>query len=83
MHVWDLVGMLFFKKLLISSNKVLEIPIYLSLKISPSCHTLSKAFDISKKHNKIQGWDKYQTSQLGRTAYHEILIIIAFRIPTL
>ena len=33
-----------------SSNKVLEISIDLSLKISPSCHTSSKAFDISKKN---------------------------------
>ena len=40
---------LFFKKLLIRFNKVLEIPIDLSLKINPSCHTLSKTFDISKK----------------------------------
>ena len=39
---------LFVKKLLISSSNASEIPIDLSLKISPSCHTLSKALDISK-----------------------------------
>ena len=40
---------LFVKKLLISSSNASEIPIDLSLKISPSCHTLSKALDIFKK----------------------------------
>ena len=31
-----------------------ETPTELSLKISPSCHTLSKNLDISKKRHKIQ-----------------------------
>ena len=43
---------LFAKKLLISSSNASEIPIDLSLKISPSCHTISKALDISKKTSR-------------------------------
>ena len=36
---------------------------------------------IIKQINTLKPFDM-QTSQLGRIVYHEILIIIAFRIPT-
>ena len=40
------------KKLLISSSYASKIPIDLSLKLSPFCHTLLKALDISKRKKK-------------------------------
>ena len=42
------LGNLWPRKLSISSYGRLETPIRFTLYISPSCHTLSKAFDISK-----------------------------------
>ena len=41
---------LFSKKFLIRSNKASQITIDLSFKMSPSCHILSKALEISKKN---------------------------------
>ena len=49
-NLWNL----FVKKLLISSSNASEIPTDLSLKITPTCHTLSKALTYPKKHHKIK-----------------------------
>ena len=60
-HSIQLSEACFLKKLLISSSNASKIPIDLSLKLSPFCHTLLKALDIStkkqktkKKHHEIQ-----------------------------
>ena len=48
-HSVHLSGTCLSKKLLTNSSNASEITIDLSSKISPSCHTLSKALGISKK----------------------------------
>ena len=51
-HSVQLSEAFLLKKLLISSSYASKIPIDLSLKLSPFCHTLLKALDISKRKKK-------------------------------
>ena len=47
-ELWPLRITLFFKKSVKRLNKPREVPLCLSLSLIPSCHTLLKAFEISK-----------------------------------
>ena len=45
---------LFLKKIDKRFKKLLDMPFYFNLKVRPSCHTLSKALDMSR--NTLRTW---------------------------